>query len=97
MLILNGIRSILKLTKMSKRNKFGIVSYEVITDPELSLQAKAIYSMLCVYANKGRTCYPSIATLADTAGISCSTVDRAIKELKNKDYIKRRGRLFKII
>ncbi len=81
---------------MSKKYKFGIISHAVITDPELSLQAKAIYSMLCVYANKRRTCYPSIATLADTAGVSCRTVDRSIQELKNKNYIKREGRLFKL-
>ena len=82
---------------MSRKYKFGIISHAVITDPELSLQAKAIYSMLCVYANKRRTCYPSIATLADTGGVSCRTVDRSIQELKNKNYIKREGRLLRLM
>lgn len=81
---------------MSKQYKFGIVSHSVMTDPELSLSAKGIYSILSVYANKQRTCYPSIATLADTAGISCRTVDRCISELKLKKYIKRERRLFRL-
>ena len=76
--------------------KFGIVSHKVITDPELSLSAKGIYSLLCTYANKNRTCYPTISTLADSAGVSMSTIDRAIKELKFKNYIKREGKLFKL-
>ena len=79
---------------MSKKYKFGIVSHTVITDPELSLRAKAVYSMLCIYANKQRTCYPSIATLADTGGVSYTTVKRAIRELKKKNYIKRERGLF---
>ena len=81
---------------MSKTYKFGIVSHEVISDPDLSMQAKAVYSMLSIYANKQRECFPLITTLADTAGVSCSTIDRAIKELKSKNYIKRKGRKFKI-
>jgi hypothetical protein len=82
---------------MSKKYKFGIISHAIITDPELSLQAKAIYSMLCVYANKKRVCWPSRATLADIGGVSCRTVDRSIQELKNKNYIKREGRLLRLM
>ena len=81
---------------MSKKYKFGIVSHEVITDPELSLRSKAIYSMLCTYANKERTCFPSIATLADTGGVHQNTIKRGIKELKDKNYIKREGRLLRL-
>jgi len=81
---------------MSKKYKFGIVSNEVITDPELTLRSKGIYSMLCTYANKNRTCYPSIATLADSAGVHPNTIIRGIKELKNKNYIKREGRLLRL-
>jgi len=77
--------------------RFGIVSYDVVTDPSLSLNSKALYSILCVYANKQRYCWPSLATLADTSDVSLSTIKRSIKELKNKNYIKREGRRFKLL
>tara|TARA_B110000196_G_scaffold314007_1_gene321573 strand:+ start:6015 stop:6263 length:249 start_codon:yes stop_codon:yes gene_type:complete len=82
---------------MSKIFRFGIVNKDVLTDPELSLTAKAVYSMLATYANKNRTCYPSVKTLADVGGCSCSTIDRAIKELKIKNYIIREGRKLYLI
>jgi DNA-binding MarR family transcriptional regulator len=75
---------------MSKKStRFGIVSYEVISDPNLSMQAKALYSMLACYANKERTCWPSISTLSDDLNISQSSTNRLIKELKTCSYIKR--------
>jgi DNA-binding MarR family transcriptional regulator len=78
---------------MSKKStRFGIVSYEVISDPNLSVQAKALYSMLACYANKERTCWPSISTLSDDLNISQSSTNRLIKELKTCNYIKRVGR-----
>ena len=78
---------------MSKKStRFGIVSYEVISDPTLSIQAKGLYSMLACYANKERTCWPSISTLSDDLNISQSSTNRLIKELKTCNYIKRVGR-----
>ena len=78
---------------MSKKlSRFGIVSYEVISDPNLSVQAKALYSILACYANKERTCWPSISTLSDDLNISQSSTNRLIKELKTCNYIKRVGR-----
>lgn len=76
----------------TKNNRFGIVNREVITDPNLSIGAKALYSVLCCYANKQRTCFPSISTLADDIGSSQSSIDRWIKELKTYKYVKRIGR-----
>jgi len=78
---------------MSKKStRFGIVSYEVISDPNLSVQAKALYSMLACYANKERTCWPSISTLSNDLNISQSSTNRLIKELKTCNYIIRVGR-----
>jgi|TARA_R110000796_G_scaffold241130_2_gene362424 DNA-binding MarR family transcriptional regulator len=78
---------------MSKKSyKFGIVSREVITAPDLSMRAKALYSVLACYANKERSCFPSISTISDDLNISQRTTKRLIKELKDKDYIKRAGR-----
>ncbi|MEK6266203.1 MAG: helix-turn-helix domain-containing protein [Clostridium sp.] len=77
---------------MSSNYRFGIVSRDIITTPDLSLQAKAVYSALACYANKERSCFPSISTLANDLNVSQRTIKRLIKELKNKDYIKRVGR-----
>ncbi len=77
---------------MSLNYKFGIVSRDIITAPNISMQAKALYSVLACYANKERSCFPSISTLADDLNVSQSTIKRLIKELKDNDYIKRVGR-----
>ena len=77
--------------------KFGIVNHDVVTDPELSLQAKGIYAVICTYCNSNRTCYPSIATIADLCDVSTRTIDRKIKELKNKGYLERNGKIIKVL
>jgi len=74
---------------MSQNYRFGVVSREVILSPDLSIKAKALYSVLACYANKQRSCFPSISTLADDLNISQRTTKRLIKELKDQDYIKR--------
>ncbi|TXG83049.1 MAG: helix-turn-helix domain-containing protein, partial [Spirochaetes bacterium] len=65
----------------------------IMTDPELSLQAKGLYALLTTYANKERECFPSINTLADVANKSCTQISTYIKELKDKKYLERRGRI----
>jgi|TARA_R100001463_G_scaffold45634_1_gene93993 DNA-binding IscR family transcriptional regulator len=77
--------------------RFGIVNYDVISDPELSIQAKGLYSTLSLYANNKRECYPSISTLADLNNISQRQVDRLIRELKDKKYIIRTGRVITLV
>jgi len=77
--------------------RFGIVSYEVITDPELSLIAKSVYCVYCIHADKRRMCFPSNGTIADMLGVGYSTVSRGIKELKDAKYITRQGRYIKLL
>ena len=74
--------------------KFGIVNKDILTDPTLSLTAKGVYSLICTYANKNRSCFPSINTLADLCDVHPRTIHRKIKELKKKGYINRKGRKF---
>lgn len=76
-----------------KQISFGIVTKDIMTDPELSLQAKGLYAILCTYANKQRQCYPSLNTLSDISNKSVSQVSAYIKELKNKGYITRKGKV----
>ncbi len=68
---------------------FGIVNKDILTDPELCLQAKGLYALICTYANKERTCFPSINTLADLCDVNPSTIHRNLNKLKQKGYIKR--------
>ena len=77
--------------------RFGIVNKDVVTDPELSLQAKGIYAIISTYCNTTRTCYPSIATIADLCDVSTRTVDRKLKELKDKGYLYRNGKIIKLL
>lgn len=76
-----------------KISSFGIVNKDIMTDPELSLQAKGLYALLTTYANKERECFPSINTLADVANKSCTQISTYIKELKDKKYLVRKGRI----
>lgn len=80
-----------------KSSRYGIVKHKVLTDPNLSIQAKGLYSILCCYANKNRLCWPSISTLADDADSSQSSIKRWLKELKQHKYISRIGRKLQIL
>ena len=76
--------------------RFGIVNYDVMSDPELSIQAKGLYSLLTCYANKDRECWPSINTLADISNKSTTQISVYIKELKDQNYLKRVGRKIRL-
>jgi DNA-binding MarR family transcriptional regulator len=71
--------------------RFGIVSRDIILAPELSISAKGLYSALACYSNKNRSSFPSISTLSNDLNVSERTINRLIKELKSKYYIKRVG------
>jgi hypothetical protein len=77
--------------------RFGIVNYDVLIDPKLSIQSKGLYALLCCYANKSRECYPSISTLADISSKSQTQISVYIAELKQNNYIQRVGRKFILI
>ena len=55
---------------------FGIVNKDVVTDPELSIQAKGVYAVICTYADKNRSCFPSINTIADLCDVHPRTIHR---------------------
>jgi Helix-turn-helix domain len=56
-------------------------SRTVLRDRSLSKQAKALYSMLCTYADAKGVCWPSGAALADDLGASERSVRRGLTEL----------------
>lgn len=71
---------------------FGLVPRMVLFDHSLSIEAKAAYAFLCVYANAStsseRTATPSAGLLAD-ALMSRHRVQHAMSELLDAGYIRR--------
>ena len=74
---------------LKNSSRFGIVKYDVLSDPNISMQAKGLYSLIACYANKDREAYPSASTLADSMSISQRYVFKLLKELRQHNYIKR--------
>lgn len=72
---------------------FARVDIDVAKDKELSITAKFIFTILCIFADKDkRGCWPSNETVADTAGVSESTLLRAYRELEARGVISRESR-----
>lgn len=80
----------------TKKERFGIVKSNVMQDPSLSITAKAVYGLLCTFANKERTCFPSVTHIAELLSCTRRTVERATKELKDKEYVTKRGKEFTV-
>lgn len=85
------LMSISKINMSKKKYRFGIVSYDIMSDPELTPQCKALYSLLCCYLDQHRCCYPTKYRLADELGVSITTIKRYLSQLYAKKYIKRDG------
>ena len=81
---------------MGRKAKYGIVYADVVQDPDLSVTSKALYALLATFANKERQCFPSITHLSELLSVSRRTIERSIKELKDKGYIEKHGKLFTI-
>jgi DNA-binding MarR family transcriptional regulator len=71
---------------MSNYIKF---SNKVLRNPELSTGCRALYSVLCSYANINNTCFPGISRLADDLGVTQRQINRYMKELVDKEAIAR--------
>lgn len=59
--------------------QFGRIQRSIALDRTLPRDVKVVYSVLAVYANKQRICWPSRETIALDASISVSAVSRALK------------------
>lgn len=72
---------------------FACVDIDVVRDSSLSLTVRGIYAIICSYASiTNRSCWPTVETLAKDAGVSASTVQRALKELSDRGIITRQER-----
>ena len=72
---------------------FARVDVNVVRDKELSITARLIFTVLCTFADKDkRGCWPDNESVAETAGVSVSTLKRAYKELEDRGVIARNTR-----
>ena len=65
----------------------------ILRNPELSANAKTVYSLLLSYAWNNNLCFPGQERLAEHMGVNVSTVSRATAELEDCSLIEieRRG------
>ena len=72
-----------------KRRRYGIVDYEIMNDPSLSLEARAIYSILASYANKDRSCHPTVKTLLQVTGVSKDRFYKHMNQLIDRGIVEK--------
>jgi predicted transcriptional regulator len=68
----------------------------LLEDDSTTLNAKMVYLALTTFIDsKSKECYPSHAALAARCGLSISSVQRALKELREKKIVtwKQRSRV----
>lgn len=63
-----------------------------IYEADLSHRAVAVYLYLQNRADKEGTCYPAIGTIARELHLSVSTVKRAIHDLEQRGFIRKKQR-----
>lgn len=68
------------------------MSKREIYKTNLPHRAIAVYLYLESRANKGRTCYPAISTIARELHLSVSTVKRAITDLEREGFLRKKQR-----
>ena len=75
------------------RHGFTQLPNFILRNPDLSANAKTVYSLLLSYAWHNNLCFPGQERLAEHMGAHVSTVSRAISELEDCSLIEieRRG------
>lgn len=67
---------------------FGQVSRDILCDPEISLEAKMIYSYLCSFAGNKNIAFPSESLICHQLKISRNRFYKYLRELKERNIIK---------
>ena len=57
---------------MEKRGGYGIVYQNVLRNPNISIEGKAVYAYLAGYAGTTDECFPGISLMCEELGISKS-------------------------
>lgn len=72
--------------KIRSLENYGIVDCNVMADPSITPQAKALYGLLCCY---GHISHPGIHRLQTQMGVSESSIQRWLRELVEAKVIRR--------
>lgn len=70
-----------------KRERYGVVSKAVMTDPTISITAKAIYAYFCSMSNDNGISFPHRDTILRDLNIEAKTYYRHLKLLTKKGYV----------
>ena len=66
---------------------YGLVPRSIMRDPDLSFQAKAIYSYLASFAGNTGKAFPSTSLMSKELNMAKDTLFKYLKELKEKEVI----------
>jgi hypothetical protein len=92
---LEKIEQNMKLNTADPIARYGFTQLPnfILRNPDLSANAKTVYSLLLSYAWHNNLCFPGQERLAEHMGAHVSTVSRAITELEDCSLIEieRRG------
>jgi hypothetical protein len=82
---LEKIEQNMKLNTADPIARYGFTQLPnfILRNPELSANAKTVYSLLLSYAWHNNLCFPGQERLAEHMGAHVSTVSRAITELED--------------
>lgn len=68
------------------------VPFEATRDLRLSPMDKAVLLALCSFADRDGEAFPSLAKIAQSAGVDKSSVTRSLRNLERCEYVARRKR-----
>jgi len=92
---LEKIEQNMKLNTADPIARYGFTQLPnfILRNPDLSANAKTVYSLLLSYAWHNNLCFPGQERLAEHMGTHVATISRAIKELEEFSLIQieRRG------
>ena len=92
---LDKIEQNMKLNTADPIARYGFTQLPnfILRNPDLSANAKTVYSLLLSYAWHNNLCFPGQERLAEHMGVNVSTVSRATAELEDCSLIEieRRG------
>ena len=71
-----------------KSGGYGIIPYALMSDPRLTIKAKAIYAYFASYAGAGRAAFPKREKILRDLGIAVNTYNNNLSKLKDLGYIK---------
>ncbi|MCC0684059.1 helix-turn-helix domain-containing protein [Clostridioides sp. ZZV14-6345] len=67
---------------------YGISPKYLMKNPEIPIQSKAIYAYLASYTGNKKYCHPTIETICKDLNINRSTLNKYLKILKEKGFIR---------